>query len=112
MKRLPVSLLQIFFLVVFVSIAGFGCQGHYFHYVNFTSEPSGADVTFDGDYIGRTPFRARIGTTDLDLTSTHVFTATKQGYRQDIQTYYERSLEGFNCVPDAIHFKLEKEGNK
>ena len=72
-----------------------------------TSEPPGAMVTVNGEYLGHTPVSAEI-LDDFANISTYTFSASKGGYLQDSVVCQEKlwQLGPGSSIPPHIHFDL------
>jgi len=60
-------------------------------YFSINSVPSGADVIFDGKYLGETPIVAEVYTT---ASPSHTISVSRQGYKTWIQTYSRNPAAG------------------
>jgi len=60
--------------------------------VNLTSDPSGADITVDGGYVGSTPSLLKL------WPGTHSITITKTGYAPWVRSIVTRSGENHNIA--------------
>ncbi len=76
--------------------------------VQFTSEPSGAKVVYQGATLGTTPFDMPV-TDQFGWFSTYAFTATFDGYKPQTVEVRERSpLDAQGVLPRKIHFTLSR----
>ncbi|MDH7510359.1 MAG: PEGA domain-containing protein [Methanolinea sp.] len=60
-------------------------------YFAISSVPSGADVIFDGKYLGETPIVAEVYTT---ATPSHTISVSRQGYKTWIRTFSQNPAPG------------------
>lgn len=71
-----------------------------------TSDPEGAEVKLNGQYIGLTPFRYKV-TQEFGHINKYRFAATKEGYFTEVKTYYESPMMNVTkVIPEKIHFIL------
>jgi hypothetical protein len=76
--------------------------------VHFTSEPSGATVTYKGLTLGKTPFDYTVHD-QFGWWSQYDFVATLDGYQPSTLSFNERTpLDAQQVVPPQINFTLTK----
>ncbi len=76
--------------------------------VEFTSEPPGAKVAYQGTIIGTTPFEMAV-TDQFGWFSTYAFTATAEGYKpQTVEIRENSPLDAQGVLPKKIHFTLNR----
>jgi hypothetical protein len=70
-------------------------------YFSITSVPSGADVIFDGKYLGETPIVAEVYST---ASPSHTISVSRQGYKTWIQTYSRNPGRG-ETIPVTVYLE-------
>ncbi len=76
--------------------------------VKFTSEPTGATVTYLGAVIGKTPFETSIDD-QFGWFSVYSFTATLDGYKPTTIDFPELTpLDAQLVVPPKVNFILKR----
>lgn len=74
--------------------------------IDFQSQPPGATVTYRGQTLGVTPFRADVHD-HFGWFSQYEFTASKAGYRSHTLRFDERTpLDHNNVLPLRMDFQL------
>jgi hypothetical protein len=74
--------------------------------IDFDSQPRGATVTYRGQTLGVTPFRAGVHD-EFGWFSRYEFTASKAGYRSHTLRFDERTpLDHNNVLPLRMDFQL------
>ena len=74
---------------------------------HITSNPSGADVQLNGQYLGKTPLTAKVN--DIrGMRSIYAFTASKAGAGSQHKEYQEVwGADPTATIPSQINFDLE-----
>ena len=76
--------------------------------VDFSSEPSGAAVTYQGKEIGVTPFQYQLKD-QFGWFSVYEFTANKSGFQPSTLVFKEATpMDNANAVPPVVKFELKK----
>jgi uncharacterized protein YceK len=85
-----------------IAVVFSGCSGMTY----ITSNPDGATISLNGNYIGETPMNYDVKDI-FGWFSVYAFTATKKGYRPETKAVKERWMEDAAAtIPPHIHFDL------
>lgn len=95
-----------FLLLPLISILllSYGCSKTV---IMFTSEPSGAVVTYDKRFIGTTPLYYKVDT-KFSEDNTYTFSAIKKGYKSETKVFTDEdwAFDVKKSLPDKVHFVL------
>jgi len=93
-----------FAVIILMMMLSYGCSKTV---ILFTSEPSGAIVTYDKKFIGTTPFYYQINT-KFSNDNEYTFSAIKKGYKSGTQVFTDEdwTFDVKKSLPDKVHFVL------
>ena len=93
-----------FIPLLFLMLLSCGCSKTV---ILFTSEPSGAVVTYDKKFIGTTPLYYKIDT-KFSEDNTYTFSAIKKGYKSETKAFTDEdwAFDVKKSLPGKVHFDL------